>query len=71
MIMPSGYEGVYEVLQTIMEPKEMIPGQVARESQLMDCELFEKEGRIRLIGFVKRREGCPPPGFKDSSPFPY
>jgi hypothetical protein len=70
MSMPSGYEGVYEVLQTIMEPKELNPGQVARESQLMNCELFEKEGRIRLIGFVKRRELNSTAGFKAPFAFP-
>ena len=56
MSTPYGYEGVYEVLQPIQEPAELAPGTVARESQLSDCELFEKEGRIRLIGFVKREE---------------
>jgi len=56
MSTPYGYEGVYEILQAIEEPLELTPGEVARESQLTDCELFEKEGRIRLIGFVKRQE---------------
>ena len=71
MSMPSGYEGVYEVLKLITAPKELMPGQVARESQLMDCELFEKEGRIRLIGFVKRQENSQSSASKFPMIFPH